>query len=289
MEDTQKIKQVALLSIAFSVIVLLLKFMAYWYTGSVSVLSDALESFVNVASTSLSYAIIIVAKAPADKNHPYGHDKAEYFASGGEGVLIVLAAVTIFAYSIEKLLHGYELASINSGILIAVFAALINAIIAKILLKTSNKYKSIALEANARHIITDIWTTVVVVTGLVIIKFFPTLSWIDPILALLLSLFIFYTGAKLIKSSVDGLMDISLPNDEILTITSIIQEAIPNDCCIESMRTKYQGSKRFVDFKLIVSGEMSVKNSHAICDLVEEAINKIFPGSITIIHVEPRK
>lgn len=207
MDDTLKIKRVAILSIAFSVLVLILKFSAYWYTGSVSVLSDALESFVNVASSIFAYFIIMLARTPADKNHPYGHQKAEFFASGAEGVLVFLAGVTIFAYAIEKLLHGYMLSSVGIGIYISILASVLNAIIARILITAAKKHKSITLEANAKHILTDIWTTAFVVIGLVLIKYFPKYSWLDPVLAMILSLFIFYTGASLVKRSIDGLID----------------------------------------------------------------------------------
>lgn len=287
MDDTVKVKRVALLSIVFSFLVLFLKFAAYWYTGSVSVLSDALESFVNVASTIFSYFIIILAKAPADKNHQYGHQKAEFFASGVEGILVFLAGVAISAYAIEKLLHGYQLKSIGVGIYISIVASILNGIIAKILMDTAKKHGSIALEANARHILTDIWTTAIVVIGLIIINYLPDYSWIDPVLAIMLSLFIFYTGAILIKRSVDGLMDVALPDTEVKEINSIIDSSIPKGSKIKDFRSRTQGSNRAIDFKLMLDAKMTVKEAHDICDLLEGNISKVFPGTITIIHVEP--
>ena len=287
MEDTTNIKRVARLSIIFSILVLLLKFSAYWYTGSVSVLSDALESFVNVASALFSYYIIILAKTPADEGHPYGHQKAEFFASGLEGILIVLAAVTIFAYAIEKLLHGYSLSSVNMGVLISIVASLLNAVIARILLTAAKKYNSITLEANAKHILTDIWTTVFVAIGLIVIGYFPQYAWIDPILAIVLSAFILNTGIGLLKRSIDGLMDASLPQEEVEEILNIIHHTVDSSHEIRSFRSKSQGSTRFIDFKLMVPADMSVKDSHAVCDKIEENIDKAFMHAITIIHVEP--
>ncbi len=282
------LQKVALVSIIASIITLALKFTAFYVTDSVSLFSDALESFVNLATGVLAFIVITIVAIPADDKHPYGHDKAEYFASGVEGTLILLAALSILYFGIERLVNPDFIVEVPTGIILSLAAAGVNLVTSKYILKRAKASSSIALEANAKHIMTDVWTTVIIVVGLVIMMYAPE-EWqiLDPILAIVVSLHIIFTGYQLVRRSIDGLMDAALSDQEISAILGVVENSIPIGCSIKDLRTRRSGARRFADFKLLLPQDMSVVDSHSICDVVEEALDKELSGIIVTIHVEP--
>jgi cation diffusion facilitator family transporter len=282
------VRKTALLSIATGVVTLTLKFGAFFITGSIGLFSDALESFINIISGVLVFSVLSIANIPADKNHNYGHDKAEYFAAGVEGVLIVMAAIAIIYTATIRLLHPVSLTNILPALTIAIIATATNLATACFMLKVARKYDSIALEADAKHLLTDVWTTLCVLVGLVIIFIAPP-KWqiLDPIIAIIVALNIITTGIKLLRRAIDGLMDISLPARELTTIEGAITSNLPAEGCFQELRTRKAGPKRFIEFKLLLPGNITVFDSHQICDNIESEIGNCFNSIYVTIHVEP--
>jgi len=283
-------QRAATISIITAVLTLLLKFAAYFVTNSVSLLSDALESFINLATGLLTFVILTIVSKPADDKHPYGHDKAEYFSSGVEGTAIVVAAVSIIYAAIQRFIDNATIEQLNIGIIISLIASLLNYIAARSVLKIAHKHDSIALEASAKHLLTDVWTSIGVCIGLIVIIFFPKWHILDPIMAILVALNIIFTGINLLKRSLDGLMDSSLPAEDILIIENKIIEqlnSMPQNTKFIELKTRKSGAKRFIEFKLIVPGNLLVNDAHVLCDKLEDAIKVQFPNSIITIHVEP--
>ena len=204
--SASSLKSYAWLSIAAALATIVLKSLAWWLTGSVGLLSDALESVVNLAGAMMALAMISLAEQPADDKHAYGHNKAEYFSGGFEGLLIVVAAFGIAAAAIDRLLHPQPLASIDIGLAVSAAASLINFVVARILLAAGRRHRSIPLEADAQHLMTDVWTSVAVIIGILGISLTGWL-WLDPLLALIFAGNIVYTGWTLLHRSVHGLMD----------------------------------------------------------------------------------
>jgi cation diffusion facilitator family transporter len=283
-----KKQHVALLSIAAAVATLGLKFGAYFISHSIALYSDALETFVNLAAGFIAFAMVTIASKPPDEKHSYGHDKAEYFSSGVEGGLILIAAVSIVYLSIERLVSKQPLQHLLLGIGISAVASLINFGCAYYIAKVAKEHDSITLEANAKHLMTDVWTSMGVAAGLLIVYFLPpAFQLLDPVIAIGVALLILSTGLDLLKRSVDGFMDAALPEREIADIESIIRGCIQAPQQFRALRTRKAGSKRFIEFTLLLKHDMTVEKSHALCDYVEAAINQRFPTAVIHIHVEP--
>lgn len=280
----------AYLSIGASLLTMALKFGAYYLTGSVGLLSDALESVVNLTAGIIALLAIILAHRPADRDHAYGHGKVEYFSSGMEGILICLAALGIAFASVQRFLNPQPIENLGTGIVIAILAGAVNLITAKIMLRAAREYDSIVLEADARHLLTDVWTSAGLVGALAVMLFGPP-SWqiLDPVLGLGMSATIFWTGLGLIRRSIGGLMDTVLPVSEISQITTAIVQSGGTDAGYHGLRTRKSGSVRFVDFHLLVPGAMTVQESHDLCCAIEERIRDGLPGAQITIHVEPRE
>jgi len=282
-------RNIAFLSVLASILTLTLKFGAYLLTSSIGFYSDAAESLINLVASLATVWAISIASRPADDKHSYGYDKAEYFASGFEGSLIIMAAISIIVSAINRFHSPQKLDYLPVGILVVTVASLINFVVAKIMLKGAKLFDSIALEADAKHLMTDIWTSLGVTIGVGIIYFIPEWVILDPIIAILVALNIMCSGYSLIKRSVLGLMDRSLPEDELETIDQTIRESAGDGVHYHGLRTRKSGVRRFIDFHMLVSGQKSVKEAHDLCCKIEENIQKRLPNAHVNIHVEPKE
>jgi len=284
--DLSRKLRIAALSIVVGLIVLGLKTGAYLLTGSVALFSDALETTVNIASSIAALAAVWFAAKPADSNHPYGHDKVEYFAAVLVGVMIVLAALSIFREAWIGLVHGDSPVYSLPGISMNVVAALINAGWARYLMQYGRKARSPALVADGKHLMTDVVTSVGVLAGVVLVML---TGWkvLDPALAILVGIAVLWSGWELVKESVGGLMDEAASGEVLEKIRLLISEHGEGALEAHDLRTRIAGRSTFVDFHLVVPGELSVKEAHDICDRIEEAIAEDVPGARITIHVEP--
>jgi cation diffusion facilitator family transporter len=281
-----------LLSIAAAFVTLVLKALAYWFTGSVGLLSDAGESLINLFAASIAYVSLVISARPADTTHTYGHEKIEFVSSGLEGALIIGAALFIAGYAIWRLVLPQELEHIDWGMGIALAASVINFIVARILLRAAHKHGSIVLEADGKHLMTDVWTTTGVVVALMAVwladKFADAkIYWLDPVIALIIATNITYTGYGLVRRSLDGLMDHALPVDELNRIRAAIQGHIEAGMHFHALRTRKAGSRRFIDFHLLVPGKMSVAAAHALIQRIENSIQAAVPACEVTVHAEP--
>jgi cation diffusion facilitator family transporter len=279
----------AMLSIATSIVTLALKFSAYFLTGSVGLLSDALEALVNLAAGLVALTALTIAETPADNRHTYGHDKAEYFSSGVEGALILVAAVSIIYAAWDRFLHPAPLANLGPGIIVGLLAAAMNYTTARLMLKVAHKHDSITIEADAKHLMTDVWTSGGVLGGLLIIFFLPRFQLLDPLIAVAVGLHIIYTGVALLRRSIEGLMDTALPPRDIHKAEQLIQAELPLGASFHALRTRKAGARRFIEFHLLVPGRTSVSESHALCDRIEESISGHLARASVTIHVEPQE
>jgi cation diffusion facilitator family transporter len=287
----RRVLRYAWLSIAAAITTIGLKFGAYWLTGSMGLLSDALESLVNLGAGILTLIVLVIAIKPADELHAYGHGKAEYFSSAAEGVLILIAAGAIIHTSLGRVLDPVPLTSLGPGIIVALLASGVNLIVSRILLKASREYDSITLEADSKHLMTDVWTSIGVVAGLTVLIFAPP-RWaiLDPIIAILLAVNITVTGFSLLRRSVAGLMDRGLPEEEVVIIEHAIRRRIGGQTpAYHGLRTRKSGVRRFIDFHLLLPGTTTVKDSHDLCCRIEDDILLLFPKAQITIHVEPQE
>lgn len=281
-------EKVAWLSVGASLATLSLKFAAYFVTDSVSLFSDAMESFVNLTAGLVALMVLSVVARPADESHPYGHDKAEYFSSGVEGGLIIIAALSIIWAAWNRFSEMQPLRDIGIGLLISLVASAINFAVARYMLLAAKIHDSITLEADARHLLTDVWTSVGVGAGLCVLIFAPpTWQLLDPIIAMLVALNIVRTGFDLLRRSMDGLMDATLPAEDVNQIRSTIEQSIGVYYSYNQLRSRKSGSRRFVEFNLLVPGDTSVEAAHELCDLLEDAIERRLNKTSVNIHVEP--
>ncbi len=282
-------KKMALLSIATSIATLVLKFGAYFLTDSVSLLSDALEALVNLAAGLVALTALTIAEQPADDRHTYGHDKAEYFSIGVEGTLILFAAGSIIYAGWSRFMHPVLPENLGWGISVSLLAAAMNYTTANLMLKVAAKHDSATIEADAKHLLTDVWTSAGVLGGLLVIVFVPGWLILDPLLAIVVGLHIVITGVDLLRRSIDGLMDVALSPAEIKKTEGLIRAGLPAGASFHALRTRKAGATRFVEFHLTLPGEMSVRDSHALCDLLEASIAAHLARASVTIHVEPRE
>jgi cation diffusion facilitator family transporter len=275
-------------SVAASLATLALKFGAWAMTDSVGLLSDAVESVVNLSASLLALWALSVAHKPADEIHAYGHGKVEYFSSGAEGMLIILAAVGIAAAAVNRFLHPVPLENLGIGMLAAALAALINLVVARSMLAAAKRFDSITLEADARHLLTDVWTSAGMIAGLTCLLFLPPAwSLLDPLIGLAMAGNICFTGVSLLRRSAQALMDSALPDAEVALIEDAIRRHSGPASHFHGLRTRKAGRERFVDFHLLVPGKTSVKQSHDLCCAIEDALHAALPGLRVTIHVEP--
>lgn len=281
------VRRMAYLSIATSLATIVLKFSAWFITGSVSLWSDALESLVNLAAGLVALGAVSLAERPADDRHTYGHDKAEYFSSGVEGALIVVAAIAIMASAVHRLVAPQPLVLLGPGLVIAIVAGAANFATARIMLKAARQHDSITIEADARHLLTDVWTSVGIVAGLLVVLVLPQWAILDPLMAIAVGVHIIVTGVGLLKRSADGLMDVALPPAEVKRAETLIKGELPSGASFHALRTRKSGARRFLEFHLLVPGDTTVAASHALCDRIETALRGHLSRSEVTIHVEP--
>lgn len=282
----KRVKVLAGASIAVGLAVLALKYLAYHFTGSIALLSDAIESIVNVATAIVTLIAVRFAAQPADANHPYGHHKAEYISAVIEGVLIAIAAIAILRAAWLAFLTPRSIEAPVLGLTINGAASVLNALWCAVLIGQGRRYKSPALVADGRHLFTDVMSSLGVLAGLAL-AVATGIAVLDPILAALVALNILWSGWRLMRESVGGLLDEALPDADLSRLRAVI--AANADGAIEAhdLRTRHAGRMTFVDFHLVVNGAMSIAEAHAICDRLERAIKAEVDDVLISIHVEP--
>lgn len=276
----------AWLSIAAAVVTIGLKTMAWYLTGSVGLLSDAAESVVNLFAAIMALVALKVAVRPPDKNHLFGHSKAEYFSAAAEGLMIFIAAAVIIFSSIERFLNPQQLDNVGIGLAVSVLAAAINGAVAAVLLRVGRKHRSITLTSDGKHLLTDVWTSAGVVVGVLLVAL---TGWVrlDAVVAFAVGVNILVTGWKLIAQSTAGLMDISLPKEDNARIQAILDSFTTEQIQFHAVRTREAGHRQFMDMHLLVPGDWSVQRGH---DLTEEITAKLhceYPELRVNCHVEP--
>ncbi|PJR15379.1 cation diffusion facilitator family transporter [Sinorhizobium meliloti] len=284
--DNRTVLRLAFWGIPLSLAVMGLKMLAWWVTGSVALLSDGLESSVNVVAAVIAYAMIGYAAKPADADHPFGHHKAEYFSAVIEGVLIVLAALLIIWEAIPEMMEPVLLNAPTLGLAINFAAGVVNAIWAYVLIRAGRRHRSPALSADGQHILSDVVTSVGVLVGL-LLAIATGYAILDPLLAVIVAGNILFQGWKVISRSVDGLMDKAVPADEEEAIKVAIAANAGGSLGVHDLKTRQAGPAIFVDFHMVVPEAMAVGDAHDICDRIEEAIRVVHSGAEIAIHVEP--
>jgi cation diffusion facilitator family transporter len=273
-------------SLLVGVLVLGLKFLAYWVTGSIALFSDALESTVNVATAVAALLAVRLAAQPADARHPFGHHKVEYFSAVAEGVLIVLAAILILREAFDGLVHPRMIAAPFQGLLLTALASAINGIWCWVLIAQGRKLRSPALVADGWHLFTDVVSSAAVIVGLLLAI---ATGWtvLDPALAILVALNILWAGWRVLKESVGGLMDEAVPERTLSRIREVISAHAQGALEAHDIRTRHAGRATFIEFHLVVPGGMSVSDAHEICDRIENALKADTEDAFVTIHVEP--
>jgi cation diffusion facilitator family transporter len=276
----------AWLSIAAAIATILLKGVAWKLTGSVGLLSDAIESFVNLAGAIMALWMLTLAALPADDDHAHGHGKAEYFSSAFEGFLIFLAAFSIGYTALERLLAPQPLEAIGLGLAVSAVASVINFATARVLMRVGKANNSITLEADAHHLMTDVWTSVGVIIGVGLVSL---TGWtvLDPIIALLVAVNILWTGWQLMHRSTAGMMDASLPAEHLQEIERVLESYRQQGMEFHALRTRQAGSRAFVSFHLLVPGDWTVKSGHDCSEHIEAAIREAIPHAHITTHLEP--
>jgi cation diffusion facilitator family transporter len=277
----------AWLSIAAALLTIALKMGAYLVTGSVSLFADALESVVNIVAAVVALVALLFATRPPDAEHAYGHDKIEYFSSGVEGTLILIAAVSICVTAWERLFNPQELEQFGLGLLISSIASGINFAVARVLLQAGRRYRSITLEADAHHLLTDVYTSVGVIIGIIAVAF---TGWhiLDPILAILVTINIIWSGVQLLRRSALGLIDTALPNTERQAVTAILEAfRATHGIDYHALRTRQSGARRFISVHILVPGGWSVQRGHQMLEQIERQVRNSFTAVTIFTHLEP--
>jgi cation diffusion facilitator family transporter len=274
------------LSIAAAAATILLKTGAWYLTGSVGLLSDAMESIINLIAALMAMAMLKIAILPPDKNHKFGHGKAEYFSSLVEGLLIMAAAAGIAYTAGQRFINPQPLDKLGIGLFVSVIATVINFTVAKILLSAGKKYRSITLEADSHHLMTDVWTSVAVIGGVGAVGLTGWLK-LDSIVAFGVAMNILWTAVTIIRRSVEGLMDTSLSQQEQDIIESVLSEYRKRGISFHALLTRQGASRRFVSVHVLVPGNMSVHDAHHIAEDIEKDIREALPDTVVFTHIEP--
>ena len=280
------LKRYAWLSILTAVATILLKAVAWQLTDSVGLLSDALESVVNLAGAMMALAMISLAALPPDEDHAYGHGKAEYFSAGFEGLLILVAAMAIGATAVMRLFDPRPLDQVGIGLAVSLAASLLNLVTALILRAAGRRYRSLTLEADAHHLLTDVWTSAGVIVGLAAVSLTGWL-WLDPVIALLVAGNILRIAWKLLYSSAQGLMDRALPDADTLLLQGVFDQYRAQGIEFHALRTRESGARRFIDVHVLVPGHWSVQHAHEVVEKIEADIRQALPQSTILTHLEP--
>jgi cation diffusion facilitator family transporter len=259
--------------------------MAYVLTGSVGLLSDSLESIVNLVGAIMALAMLTIAARPPDDEHAYGHGKAEYFSSGVEGTLILIAAASIGVAATQRLLSPKPLEQIGLGLGVSVAASLINLGVALVLIKASKSYNSITLEANGQHLMTDVWTSVGVLAGVGAVAL-TGWNWLDPIVAYIVAANIIWSGVRIVRKSVLGLMDTALPVEEQTVIQGVLEQHSQDGVEFHAIRSRQAGNRSFVSFHVLVPGKWTVHHGHNLLERIEAELRLALPNITVFTHLE---
>ncbi len=287
MIQRENLSRYAWLSIAAAILTISLKTAAYFYTGSVGLLSDALESVINLIAAIIALLMIKIAVQPPDDDHAFGHDKAEYFASGIEGTLIFLAAGGIIYTAIPRLLAPQPIENIGIGLVVSVAASIVNLVVGILLIKIGKQNHSIVLEADGRHLMTDVWTSVGVILGVLAVSFTGWLV-LDAIIALIVALNIVWTGFQLIKRSALGLMDTAVASETSEKIVEILDGYVEKQGIdYHALRTRQSGARKFISVHILVPDEWTVQKGHDLTEEIELEICRAIPESTVFTHLEP--
>jgi cation diffusion facilitator family transporter len=285
--QSKSLKKFIYLAIAAAVATIALKLFAYFLTGSVGLFSDALESGVNLIAAIVALFMITLAEKPADEEHAYGHYKAEYFSSAIEGGLIVLAAFSIIWSAIPRIIHPQPLENVGIGLLVSLGASVINLAVGLILIKNGKKNHSITLEADGKHLMTDVYTSVGVLIGIGIVKIS---GWIvlDGVVAIGVALNIVWTGYQLMRRSALGLLDSAIPEEERLKITKALDVYKEQHLEYHSLMTRQAGQRKFISLHILLPGKLTIQEGHDMVEKIEKNIRDLFEGPVTVFtHLEP--
>jgi len=282
---TPNLTRYAWLSIAAAVATIALKTIAYLLTGSVGLLSDAVESIVNLVGAVMALSMLTVAARPADEDHSYGHSKAEYFSSGVEGTLILIAALSIAVAAVRRLFDPQPLEQVGIGLAVSAGASLVNLAVALVLLRVGRQSHSITLEANAQHLFTDVWTSAGVIVAVAAVA---ATGWLplDPVVALLVAANIVWTGTRIVRRSILGLMDTALPPEELAAVKVALDSHLNDGIEYHALRTRQSGARRFVSLHVLVPGEWTVHRGHELLEDLEARIRAAVPNVTVFTHLE---
>lgn len=281
-----RLTRYAWLSIAAALLTIGLKGGAYALTGSIGLLSDALESLANLATAIVALRALVVASLPADEEHAYGHTKAEYFSSGFEGALILVAAVIIGWTAVDRLLHPAPLERVGVGLLISLVASAVNLGVARVLFRVARRHHSIALEADADHLMTDVWTSVGVMIGVGLVAL-TGWSALDPIVALVVAANITRIGISLVRRSMHGLLDAGLAPDARAAIARVLEEYQAGGIGFHALRTRQAGARAFISVHVLVPGDWTVHRGHELAERIEADLRRAVPRAVAFTHLEP--
>lgn len=286
-EEQRMLERFMWISIAASLFVIALKAYAAYVTGSVGFLSDALESIANVTAAMVGLWALKLSAKPADENHNFGHAKAEYFAAQVEGSLILVASVAIIYTAVQRLITPQPVEQLGIGLLFSVIATLINLGVGAMLVRAGRTHRSSTLVSDGKHLLADVWTTVGVIVGMALV-WLTGLQVLDPIVAILVGANILYTGYKLLREAIQGLLSETLPEEEVATAQEFLDTyAKDNGVVFTSLRTTAYGRQRLINVVMQVPGEWTVSHSHEHADNVEEGLAAALGGAETIVHIEP--
>jgi cation diffusion facilitator family transporter len=262
-----------------------LKAAAYFLTGSVGLFSDAVESLVNLVGALMALWMLTVAAREPDEDHAYGHTKAEYFSSGVEGSLILVAALSIGVAAIQRLLAPRPLEQVGVGLAVSVTASLANLVVARVLLRASRRSESVTLAANAHHLLTDVWTSAGVLAGVGAVAL-TGWQWLDPVVALVVAANIVWTGGRIVRASVLGLLDTALPVAERDAVRAAVEGHLPAGVQYHALRTRQSGARRFVSLHVLVPGAWTVQEGHGLLERLEREIRGVVPNVTVFTHLE---
>lgn len=288
MRETQPVKltRFAWLSIGAAVLTIVLKLTAYGLTNSVSLLSDALESLVNLVTAIVALIALNIAARPADDEFTFGYSKVEFFSSGFEGGMILIAAISIFTTAIQRLFHPQPIEQVWLGLIVSTVASLVNLGVSRVLSSAGKKYNSITLQADAKHLMTDVITTAGVLIGVALVSITGWLR-LDPLIAIAVAVNILFTGFRLLRQAAKGLMDVSLPPADLQVVRDTLQPYNEQGVEFHALRTRTAAARGFVSMHILVPGKWTVKRAHQLAEEVESQIRKSVPNISVFTHVEP--
>jgi cation diffusion facilitator family transporter len=291
MSNTQPVPPVNLLKFAYlsivtGIAVFTLKLVAWWFTGSVGLLSDALESTVNIVAAVIALLALRTAMKPADQQHHFGRGKAEYFSASVEGFMILLAALVIVVTAVERFVNPREIEQLGWGLAISTGASILNGVVAIILIRAGKQYRSPVLDADGRHLMTDVWTSVGVLVGVGLVQLTGWLR-LDALVAMAVGLNIVITGVNLLRESTSKLMDKALPEEDHQAIVEVLKKFECEEVKFHALQTRESGRHRFVSMHVLVPGAWTIQQSHDLLEDVEQSISKVLPDTTVHTHVEP--